>query len=220
MHTPKSFRDDLELVYNGNLDIAKLFTTHKNYIQSLGAYALRYKSYWTISDQDDLYQEACYWITRLLWEYDESRDVDLTRYVIYNVGVRLCSVVRFEKNIKRHPPKGCTTRIDVWQNTYDDGNNKFEEVYLKDNCVDIETSVAVREALANADAKLSQAAWELTVALIREGGNLTAATRTLLRSKEIRRRFGTDVTNVRYALQTKVLPEIFKFFNPADIMPV
>lgn len=215
MKIPKTFESDIQATYNGDLSIDELITRYQDFLRSLGKYALRYQTTWYISDEDDMFQEACIWLMRALWDWDESRGVSLSRYVVYNIGVRLGTQVEHERAKKRHPS---AVKLDLWGSRGKDADNFTWEETLH-NSTDIETIVAIRRALVAASNELTDLAKMLLVALIDNGGNFAGASRDLYEKNEIRSRFGPDQEHLKYVLRRKVMPEIFNFLEPTHIIP-
>ena len=125
MKIPKSFKEDIELLYNGKIDENVFIVKHTNFLKKLAKHAIRFPTMWTISDEEDMFQEAWYWLIRSLWEYDENRNTELARYVVYNIGARLKACIRHEKNIKRHPPENIY-RMNIWES--------YKIDYKNENC--------------------------------------------------------------------------------------
>jgi hypothetical protein len=171
-----------------------------------------------ISDEDDMFQEACYWLLDSIWEWDSSRNTPLSVFVVYNIGARLAGIVKNEKNIKRHPEPNGSWRVDLWGpvNKDDSEGNTIESCIP--STADIELAVAIRQAIIFADDHMSTLAQELTCALIETDGNFADAVRMMAPRKHIKKRFGTEESHLKYALRFKVLPEISHFFRIEDII--
>lgn len=210
VNIPKSFATDLDKTYHGQLSIDRLIVKHEQFLRGLAKHALRYRTQFMISDEDDLFQEACFWLLNSIWEYDEERSASLVRYVIYNIGVRLATLVKYEKNIKRHPEPNTSRSVDLW-GTKDDSQTTVESTIPGSTSVELE--VAIRECIEHAEIKLSRVACQLTRALIECNGNLTGACQLLLQQDDIVKQYGTDLSHLKYRMRYKVLPEIMESFS-------
>jgi hypothetical protein len=221
---PAKFETDLTRAYEGNISIKEFIEIHEDLLRGLARHALRYKTQWYLSDEDDMYQEACYWLIRAMWDYDERRGRTLCDYVLYNIGARLNTQIRVERAVRRHPDPNTSRKVDIWEkcahSNADHGINVTVESTLPSPCCDPETRLAIKRAFDTADEKLTTLARELLVVLIEENGNLAASARRLVRRKHIRKRFGSDPKHLEYMLNKRVLQEIFQHFQITAIIPV
>jgi hypothetical protein len=180
---------------------------------------MRYNTSWQILDEDDLYQEACEWLIRLLWDWDEEKEVGLVKYVLWNIGARLQNEIIYEKRKRRHPIKAkkliITTNVD--QNQINQNEISEETIPSKNN--DSPESIAiVREALEKAEEKLDNESKEILFRLIQNNGNLSSVTRDILLNSDSRNRFGDTTNQVYYKVREKIFPKISKIFNPNEII--
>jgi len=216
LKVPKSFDQDLHKVHEGDITVADFLETHHLVLRRLAKHALRYRTEWYISDEDDMYQEACYWLVRALWDWDEDRGTELGEYVLYNIGARLNTTIRVERAGRRHPDRNTSRKVPIWD-IHDEGLTVEET--LPNPSADPELRLAIKQAFDKANAELTGLARELVVVLIEENGNLAAAARRLVRRKHIRRRFGSDPNYLKYKLNKLVGKEISDFFEPTAIIP-
>lgn len=224
MKIPKTFERDLFDTYHGHMDLNQLIRKQEPFLRGLARFALRYRTSFMISDEDDLFQEACWWLLDSIWEFDENKSSSnniqhaLSRYVIYHIGVRLAGIVKFEKNIKRHPDPNHSWRVDVWGSAGKDEEGNTIESCLPSN-VDIEVQTAIRQAFTLAHDNISDIAKELMIALIDCDGNFAEAVRMISSRKHIVKKYGNDEAHLKYRMRFKVLPEISQFFQIGDIIP-
>jgi len=174
-----------------------------------------------VSDEDDLFQEACIWLVRAMWDWDESKGKELSEYVIYNIGARLGNIIKSERATRRHPDQNRSRKVDIWSSWRPDTNNHALciEAMIDGQGPNPELTVAIREALTRANEEMTELARTLMVALIENDGNLAGAARDLLKIEEIIRRFGPDERHLKYILRRQVMPEIFDNLSPTHIMP-
>lgn len=218
MHIPRTFKTCLWRAYTGEIDLDDLIKDQEHFLRALARYSLRYKTTWYMSDEDDLFQEACIWMIRSMWEWDESRGRSLEEYVIYNIGARLATQIKVERAKRRHPDANTSRKLNIWESSYDDNTLSMESM-IAGNGPNPELIVILREAIEIANENLTDLAKDLLIALAENNGNLTWATRDLMERDHIRRRFGPDENHLKYVLRQKVMPEIFHFLNPMAIMP-
>jgi hypothetical protein len=214
MKVPASFKSDVRSAYKGDLELDDLIKRNEEFLRGLARFSLRWKSAWYVSDEDDMYQEACYWLIRAMWDWDKTKGVTLERYVVYNIGVRLGTQIEFERAKKRHP-RG--VKIDIWDTRGKDVGHTWEETIPSHD--DIETVVAIRRALDEADKHLTKIAKELLHALIKNDGHFKGAIRELLSVPSVRQKYGPDEEHLKYVLRRQVMPEIFHFLSPVHIIP-
>lgn len=206
--------------YTGETSLDRLIHDQEHFLRALARYAIRFKTCWFMSDEDDVFQEACIWLVDSMWNWEDDRNVDLADYVVYNIGVRLKMYVEAERAKKRHPNANRSRREGIWdEQNSEDGSNSLRESSIDSGIPDIETTIAIRQALKIANENLTDLAKELLIALANNNGNLAGATRDLLERDHIVKRFGSDEKHLKYLLRKKVLPEIFAFLQPIDIMP-
>lgn len=226
LRVPAKFKKDLTATYEGDITIDELLKSHEEFLRGISRHALRYKTQWYLSDEDDMYQETCYWLVRALWDYDEERGRTLCDYVLYNIGARLNTQIRIERAVRRHPDQNTSRKIDIWETTNNSNinlqNDKsfvLEQTLPHHGCSP-ETRLAIKRAFESASTSLSVLAQELLVVLIEENGNMAASARRLVRRKHIRKRFGSDPKYLKYVLNKRVLPEISQHFEITAIIPM
>jgi hypothetical protein len=216
MKIPSGFDHDLRSAYRGELSLDQLIKNQETFLRKIARYSLRYRTAFMISDLDDMFQEACYWMINSMWEWDDTRGPSLSAYVMYNIGARLSGIVKCEKNIKRHPNPNASWKKDIWGSSNDECDYVLESTLPSTS--DTEIAVAVKLAFEFANDHLSDLAKELTIALIECDGNFVDAVRLMAPRIHIKRRFGTEHTHLKYVLRTKVLPEISMYFNVNEIL--
>lgn len=216
MRIPSSFKTDVADAYAGKLSLDELIRRQESFLRGLARFALRHRTQWYLSDEDDMFQEACMWLVQCMWDWDEVRGTPLERYLAYNIGVRLGTQAKKECKKRRHPKNGF--KVDIWDTRGKNGDcfTWEESIPSADNT---ETAVAIRRAIARAEQELTQLAQLLLSALIENSGNFSGAVRDLLLNDDIRRRYGSDRDHLKYVLRRKVLPEIFSFLGPTHIIP-
>jgi hypothetical protein len=218
MKIPQSFANDLWRAYAGQIEIDELIKTHRRFLYGLARFSIRYKTPWYISDEDDMFQEACYWLLHSMWKWDPSQGKTLEHYVVYNIGARLDTQADKERAQKRHPKAGQRGRVEIWDSRSKNGDgHSWESTISYGSSPEVIT--AIRRALEKASQELTELAQILLVALVENEGNFAGATRDLLCQPEIRRRFGPDEDHLKYVLRRRVLPEIFTFLAPVHIIP-
>ena len=126
-----------------------------------------------ISDEDDLYQEACYWLINCMWEWDDDRGISLERYVVYNLGVRLRNIVKSEAVKKRG---GDCIKIPIGKK--DEENNIVEEECLEVLTLSPEKAFRLKEFQEYIKTK-SFLVNKLLECLLLENGNFSGACRML-----------------------------------------
>jgi DNA-directed RNA polymerase specialized sigma24 family protein len=220
MKIPKSFRTALDNAYVGEISLDNLIKSQEHFLRSLARYALRCKQ-WYMSDEDDLFQEACVWLIQSMWDWDDTRGVGLAEYVVYNIGARLKTQLEFEQAKRRSPKANDLQRVGLWDQVTYHGNdfNDTRESRIQGASPDPEIVAALREALELANREMTNLAKDLLLALANNNGNVTMATRDLLKQDHIKFRFGHDEIHLKYILQKKIMPEIFQFLTPAHIIP-
>lgn len=219
MRTSKAFEDDLNKAYHGSITIDRLIKNHSEYIKGMARYALRYKTKWMESlEEDDLYQEACYWLVDSMWRWDDTKGITLAHYVVYNIGTRIQMFVLAERAKKRHPDK-MASRVDVWGSRKREygqatqgGSNRSNESEIANTSPSPADEYLAAEIVATARCKLSADAAKLVEAVLCSGGSYSAAVEILVDDVEIVRRHGTNRDHVAYVLK-KTVPEIQKFLT-------
>jgi hypothetical protein len=206
--------------YTGETTVDDLIRDQEHFLRGLARYALRFQTAWYTSDEDDLFQEACLWLVRALWDWDEDKGKELAEYVVWNIGARLGNQIKSERAERRHPDANHSRKIDIWGFARPDGTQSLTmEAMLAGRGPNPELAVAIREALTRANEEMTDLARTLMVALIENDGNLAGAARDLLQLKEIVNRFGPDERHLKYVLRRRVMPEIFDNLSPTHIMP-
>ena len=188
MNISNDFKAALASAYQSKSSLDKLFVEQKPFIMRLVRHALRYKPWQAISDENDVFQEACIWILHYMWEWDEERGVELERYVVYNIGVRLRNQIEKELRQKRNPPVPPNTIIfntELNEDATWHGATKapiagpIRETLLTGNVPDPEQLLTIRRSYDHVNNKLPLLARELLDCLLLEGGNFSAASRRL-----------------------------------------
>ena len=126
MYISKRFRADLISAYEGTIEIETLIKQHEGFLRGLVKYSLRYKTDWFVNDEDDFYQEACYWLIQSMWDWDATKTPDIARYVVYNIGCRLGNIVKTERSSSRHPDPNKSRKIDIWGSPYKDSDSTLQ----------------------------------------------------------------------------------------------
>lgn len=217
MHIPKSFNDALERAYRNKSQLDKLFTEQKSFIMRLVRYSLRYKPWQVISDENDLYQEACIWILHFMWKWDDERGVSLSRYVTHNVGVRLKNQIDMEMAKKRNPK---TPNYEIVNESYENNggqSNVIKENEINSNVPTPEEIIALRQAYERIDRELPLLARELLECLMLENGNLFKATRILQERGRIRGLNKSDDA-LRQWLRRNFIPKLRTIFEEEQII--
>lgn len=213
-----AFRKAVNQTYEGEINFDELVITQRHEIMRLVNYALRYRTHWMTSDEEDLFQEACAELIQRMFKWDEKRGIDLTYYCVYHIGVRLATIVKSEKAKKRHPNPNTTRKIDIWEPVDIEKSNALFESTVPSH-ENIEVTCAIREAIENANEELTDLAKDLLMALANNSGNFAESIRDLSSLDHIRQRFGVDKTHMCYVMRKKVLPEIVDYLHPSRIMP-
>jgi hypothetical protein len=172
-----------------------------------------------LSDEEDLYQEACYWLMQILWDYDEDRGTTLERYVVYNLGVRLKMHIEkemAEKRTTKIPPLSIDN-IDTDTETWD--ASAIPEERLQCDGPDAEEICGIREFYDAAERDLPLMGLEFLESLLAESGNRAAAARRVRANLRLRgrRMMGDDA--FRHLLIRNFLPEIRSILNRTHIIP-
>ena len=215
MQIPKSFEDALFRAYNDRSELLKLFTEQRSFIEKLARWSLRGNHWGIISDQDDLYQEACIWIIDSLWRWDDKVGTPLGRYVVYNVGARLRNVVAKETTSKRRPKK---PSISLNKKVYEDSSDSMTiQDCIPSNEPSSEERVAFEEALRCVDKELPFLAKMLLNYLIEEEGNFSAAAARL--KTKIKGIGNVSDSAFRMTLRRNVIPEIHSVLVEKNLLP-
>jgi len=221
MKIPREFSVDLSRVYEGDIKIDELIKKHSPYLHSLAKYALRFSTQWFLSEEEDLFQEACIWLNHSLWDW-ESDKRPLDEFVVYNIGARLSTTIRVERAKRRHPDRNTSRKINIWEPIEDssgdsEGHNLLEET-LPSNSINPERWVIFYEALKNAESDMTELAKEVLEVLAETDGNWTSTARLLMARPHIRQRFGTSPKSVKYRLKQKIGREILALRRELDII--
>lgn len=218
MKIPKHFERDLSAAYHGDISLDNLIYKQETFLRALAKFALRYRTAWMISEEDDLFQEACIWLVDSMWEWDSSKGPSLSTFVVYNIGARIAGVVRYEKNIKRHPDVNSGWRCDLWGPAFKDDEGDTLESTI-DSGVTLELDYILRCAIDVSYNRLSALAQEFTLALIECDGRFNDAVDRMRRIHHVQKRFGEETNRLPYVLRMKIVPEIEHFFEIGDIIP-
>jgi DNA-directed RNA polymerase specialized sigma24 family protein len=202
MHIPNDFKEALQRAYTNAGELDKLFVDHQSFIMRLVNHSKRFNHWAVISDEEDLFQEACIWLVNSLWEWNEEKNTPLAEYVVYNIGVRLRNHVEKEKRQKRHPktkPKSL----------YADNASGFPfEETIDGNEPTPESNLIVKRAYDRIERELPLLARELLDALIVENGNFSSASRRILHGGRVRRVRGMSDDAFRQALRKNIFSQL------------
>lgn len=218
MKIPSDFAQALRDVYRGRISFDNFFRTQQPVILRITRHAMRYHPR-ILSEEDDLYQEACYWLMQILWDYDETRGTTLERYVVYNLGVRLKMHIEkemAEKRTTKVPPLSIDN-IDTDTETWD--ATAIPEERLRCDAPDAEEICNVREFYNAAERDLPLMGLEFLESLLTESGNRAAAARRVRTNLRVRgrRMMGDDA--FRLSLVRNFLPEIRSILTRTHIIP-
>lgn len=211
MFIPPSFARDLDLVYSGSKTIDNLIGDHNKYIRGLARHALRYKTQWMASlDEDDIYQEACYWLVDSIWRWDESKNVTLSRYVVYNIGARIQMYVLSKKVKARHPEAGAK---QICIDDKSNGDRSYMVSHTRMSPSELEQSCDCHKMVDLAKKQLSVEASKLIAAILAgTSGRFSEAVDQLLNDVEIVHLHGKNRDHICYILR-KTLPEVRAFLS-------
>lgn len=218
MKIPSDFAQALRDVYCGHSDFDQFFKTQREVILRITRHAMRYRPR-ILSEEDDLYQEACYWLMQIMWDYDEDKGTTLERYVTYNLGVRLKMHIEKEKAEKRTPStiplsiNNVDTDTETWDAT------GIPEERLACDAPDAEAICIAREFYAAAERELPLMGLEFLESLLIEGGNRAAAARRVRRNLRVRSRRITGDDAFRLSLIRNYIPEFCSILNRTHIIP-
>jgi len=222
MNIPKAFVHDLHAARLGNTEwhFGCIFRDHEPFLRRMCKFALRCNLWGMISDEDDLFQEACFRLIRYVRQWDESREVPLERYVVYNIGADLAKIPNRETNRKRRadaPPMPLTQNVDKQSSAilqYDIHTTTGHErvrYQLHTNYIvnrDEERAVAIHRAVQNLNKR--PLIYQLLLnALVEEGTILGAA-------KRIKSRVRTNLDDRTFAkeeIQKKYLPKLQEYLR-------
>jgi DNA-directed RNA polymerase specialized sigma24 family protein len=220
MKIPSEFRKALERSYQNAGELNKLFVNHKPFIMRLVKHALRYNHWAVISDEDDLFQEACIWLVNSLWEWDEDKGSPLVEYVVYNIGVRLRNQIAKEQRQKRHPEVPPRSIHDQYRNpnSLGDSTRNISET-IDGDVPDPESLLVIQRAYSRIERELPLLARELLESLILESGNLSAASRRVLDRGRVRRVEGMSADAFRQALRRNILSQLRTVLAEENIIP-
>lgn len=176
MKIDEGFRKALDRAYHSRAQLTKLFTEQRSTIERLVRWSLRGNHWGVISDEDDLYQEACIWIVDSLWRWDETRGTPLAEYVVYNVGARLRNQIQKELASKRRPKK---PTISIYENRGRDKDGLSTSITIEETLPSRESSaeerLALEEVLKCVDEQMTFMEKRLLDFLIEEEGNFKEA---------------------------------------------
>lgn len=130
MNIPRAFEKSLASAYVGEITLDKFLQENRPYLTRLARYALRYATEWMVSEEEDLVQEASIACVRALWDWDDSRGIGLAKYVLYQIGIHLQSVVIKEKRKRRHPSSPGVRKIQITENTFGTTNHLIDQVAI------------------------------------------------------------------------------------------
>jgi len=220
MNIPKTFEAALESAYINKSQLDKLFVEQKPFIMRLVNHALRYKPWDVLSDENDLFQEACIWILHFMWEWDDTRETSLARFVTYNVGVRLQNQIDKERAQKRNPRKPPIQIIndDIGPRTLRQNTNIIQENEINGEVPTPEDLFAIKHACEMVDRTLPLVAREFLECLMLEEGNFFGATRRLRARGRIRLIDEmTDDAFRQWVKRKNLLSKIRKVFDQEQI---
>ena len=223
MKIPNDFSKDLEASYESRAELEKLFTNHRPFIMRLVRHALRYHPWQMISDEDDLFQEACIILTDAMWRYDESRGPSLAEFVVYEIGGRLSNLIMKEIRACRNP-KYAPKSIEFGSNTNGEGerletkSSISEQVIYDPYSSDPESLTAIKHALEQVRDTEPAIVKYLLDALM-ENTSFAGACRDLHKRK-IRTPYPVTDGAFRVSVRRHILPRLRSDFASADIIPV
>jgi DNA-directed RNA polymerase specialized sigma24 family protein len=225
MKIPNDFREALERAYRNAGELNNLFINHKTFIMRIVMHQFKYRHWSLISDEDDLYQEACIWLVNSLWEWDEERNTPLAEYVAYNIGVRLRNHMSKEQRQKRHPTE---RPLSLYRNTSNqdagpgekNSSTQTMEDKIAGDTPDPEALLIIRRVYKRVEEELPLMARELLESLMLESGNLSAASRRVFYNRRVRRVEGMTEDAFRQALRRNFLNQLRTVLIDEDIMPV
>ena len=218
MKIPSDFAQALQDVYHGSIDFDQFFKTQREVILRITRHAMRYHPR-ILSDEDDLYQEACYWLMQIMWDYDEDKGTTLERYVSYNLGVRLKMHIEKERAEKRTPSTIPLSidNVDTDTETWD--ASAIPEERLACDAPDAEAVCIAREFYNTASRDLPLMGLEFLESLLVESGNRAAAARRVRRNLRIRGGRVTSNDAFRLSLIRNFLPEFCSILDRTHIIP-
>jgi hypothetical protein len=217
VQVPNSFIEALDGAYKSKSKLDKLFVEQKPFIMRMVKHALRYNPWQLISDENDLYQEACIWLLHFMWEWDEEKGKTLSEYVTYNIGIRLKNQVDKEmagKRSSKAPPLSIVNS-DIQENEFCD--NTIRETFLESNTTDAETLLSISQVYNKVNNELPFLAGELLECLLLENGNVVRAGRMLREQGRIRGVTKSEDT-FRQWLKRKYFPMLRSVLKEAHII--
>lgn len=217
MKIPKTFKKDINQYYAGHITFDDLIMSQNHFLRRLIGHALRYATIWMISDHDDLFQEACKELHERMWSWDNTRGPDLATYCVYNIGVKLTTIVKSEKAKKRHPDANRARKINIWEPIDEESGGSYENILPSPD--NIEVSCAIKQAIDRAHNELTDIAQDLLRSLANNSGNLTQSMRDMWSQDHIRERYGCNESHMKYVIRKKVLPELANYLHPSRIIP-
>ena len=218
MQIPNEFKNALERAYHNAGELNKLFVDHKSFIMRLVHHSLRCRHWAVISDEDDLFQEACIWLVDSLWGWDEDKGASLSEYVTYNIGVRLRNHIAKEQRQKRHPK---APPLPIQNRTYGEriNQNVIYEERLNSKAPTPEELYILHHAYERIEKELPLLARELLESLMLEDGNFSAASHRVLYGGRVRRVEGMSDDAFRQALNRNILTQLRTILVAVDIIP-
>lgn len=219
MKIDDGFRKALDRAYHSRAHLNKLFTEQRSTIERLVRWSLRGNHWGVISDEDDLYQEACIWIVDCLWRWDETRGTPLAEYVVYNVGARLRNAIQKELATKRRPKK---PSISIHEGRHKDKNGLAASISIEETLPSNEPSaeerLAYEEVMQCLDKQMSFIEKRLLDFLIEEDGNFKEAAIKL--QQVVRGANSMSEGAFRMHLRRNVVPKIHSFLVKNNFVKV
>lgn len=216
---PKRFANDLRAARNGdtNWHYNLLIKDHELFLRRLSDNAARFNHWGTISDRDDLFQEACVRLKKYVRKWDETRGRTIEDYVVYNIGADLAKIPTSEIAKRRRPeaPPFVMTRepqddSDDWchEINYSGCQNGHANTMTTSYVVarDTERAVAIKRAV-DAVREESPLIYKLLLDALVEEGTILDATKKIRR----RIRIPQHTTTREYAknvVQRQILPRL------------
>ena len=223
---PKAFAHDLHAARlsdtNWNFDV--LIRDHAAFIRRIVRYAMRCNNWGMISDEDDLFQEACIRIVRYVRQWNPTKypDVTLERYVMYNVGADLSKIPRRETNKKHRAEQ---PMFNLQRIEHGGGNDSNSHKYTLESRIstfgayssqyivnrDEERAMAIHRAVLRLRER--PMIYRLLLEALVEEGTTLDATRRLVSEKKIRS--ALPVRGLAEKLHAETLPELQQYLREA-----
>jgi len=218
MRIPKEFSEALSRAYVDSDELTLLFKNHRNFISSLVRYALRFNHWGVISDEDDLFQEACLIIIDALWTWDEERS-ELDEYVVYQIGAYLKNKVMGELAKRRRPNNAPVPIVESEfgiERTHDTINSIREDRLTDPNSRDADLNLAIKRAIRHIESEpmLVRVVFH---AMLEENGNVSAACRRVKLSGKVRGAQESPDAWRQHIIKN-ILPRIRTAFESEDII--